>query len=759
MWRFLLQLSKPIAGFLLYLGLSTNLLFAQSNIKLTGFVFDAESKLPITGATVKIDGTGYLCKSDSYGKFSFESLPDGIYTLIVSAVGYEAGNKKDIVIAEDVFSQIDIYLDRKIYYLGKITVKDSRGQISSENAEILYRADITASKARDIPELLENVPGLYIQETGAAAGESYIKIRGSDAKHVLVLVDGQKINISGSGEANLRTVPIEMVERVEVYKGGSSALYGADALGGVINIVTHKNVVAKHLSAEAEKVWGRWGTDNYNLALADIIPLDRLMARFAYTFKQSEGDFPFSYTVNSGIKPVSGVRINNDFYSQNYFLTGAYDISGDMKVSYSGQLYDSKRGIPGRADRQNENAETRDKRKLVNATIMRDTGNRNMELNLGFSRFVQHFTDTLSTIKFNSRYTNDIFTARYSQKQTWLKNTETILTSEFRRDILYHTDYQILRMSMGETERNNISLGLLNRQKIDIPPFMFADFLSLDAALRYDYSITEKDSTSYMDTVRTNETAFLSPKIGAALSRQENVGYVLRLNYGKSFRMPSINALFWKGDVRSAGNPGLRPERSEHSEAGIELHWRGPSVKVSGGMTYFHSFVRDLVVWRQSGDVWKPVNNEKAQITGHEDFINLHLFDDLIQFQYQNTVTNAINKSPGHNRYNMRLVFYPHYITGYNVRLSYRYLTLQYHIRRVDKAYVTEANTKYYDRYTVKDLMMGANFEIAHSWRISLDYKIYNLDDETYLLVSNHPMPGREWNFGVKITYGFDKSS
>jgi vitamin B12 transporter len=60
-----------------------------------------------------------------------------------------------------------------------------------------------------------------------------------------------------------------------------------------------------------------------------------------------------------------------------------------------------------------------------------------------------------------------------------------------------------------------------------------------------------------------------------------------------------MNALFWKNDIRSQGNPDLKPERSEHSDAGFEISLDKP-IKISAGMTYFHSHVNDIIIWRPS---------------------------------------------------------------------------------------------------------------------------------------------------------------
>lgn len=594
-----------------------------------------------------------------------------------------------------------------------------------------------------------------MQKSGIAAGKSQIRIRGSAPEHVLVLVDGQKINSSGSGVADLSSIPLEMVERIEIHKGGASAQFGPDALGGVINIITHMNVISRRFAADVERDWGKWKTEVFNLNLSNLLSTDHFSSKFSYNLRKSAGDFGFSYQVYPDPIPYSGIRVNNLSDADNYFLSGLCRLADRIKLSFSGQYYNSVSGLPGRATEQNINAIAEDRRKLINATLSRESSAGNdMKLEIGFSRFEQHFADLQSQIKFDSRYTNDIFTGRYTQRRNVMKGNQAGFGAELRRDILYHTDFFRPQMSMGKTIRDDYSLFLSDEQRFDMKKFLVLDDITLDASLRFDRAKTFKVATSWQDTAGTNTVAYWSPKIGMAISKGERFSYIVRGSYGKSLRLPSINALFWQNDARSHGNPGLKPEKSEHSEAGFEVRGSLGIWSLGGGMTYFYSDVRDIVVWMPNSGIWQPVNMQMAKITGHEDFIELALLEKTIALTYQNTVTTALNKSPGHTAYNRELVFNPHYITAYMMRLNYGLLNLSYSIRKVDKAYTNEANTRYYDAYGVDDFAAGVNLELAHNWRISADLKLYNVRDESYVLMTHYPMPGREWNIGLKISYG-----
>lgn len=759
MWRFFLPTTKVLSVALAAYLVATPALKAQSNTKLKGHVFDSDIGAPVQGAVVELPGTGYKALTDKFGWFGFNNLPTGEYTLAVSAIGYESFTEKDIRIITDVTQQVNVRLCRKTYYLGRFTVKAKRVQSSTDKVEVILKDHIEKTGARNLPDLLETVHGVFIQKMGVSGGKSQIRIRGSTPGQVLVLLDGQKVNPSGDGVADLSTIPIEIVERIEIHKGGASAEFGANALGGVLNIVTQKEALSNHLSVTAGRTWGKWMTKCYDFAVSDPISSASFSSKFACQLRQSNGDFDYSYEVHPNPVSYEGNRSNNQMNSYNYFASGIYQFNERLKLAYSGQYYHSESGLPGRASNENMYAASDDSRKLLNTSLKYEKPfHCNARLDLAFSRFEQHFLDEKSIMKFNGEYINDIFTARHSQQHAVWNGNQARLGAKFQRDILYHTDYHRPQMSMGKTIRDNFALFFSDVQRFDVSRFLIIDDIAFDGSLCFDRSKTQKDSTSWHDTVKTNSVEYWSPKIGVAVSKGERFSYTMRGSYGKSFGLPTINALFWKGDARSRGNPGLKPEKSEHSEAGIELEGALGSLCFSGGLTYFHSRVKDLVVWLPRSGVWQPVNMEKSQITGHEDFIKLDLFDKTLSVMYQNTITTALNKSPGHTMYNKRLVFCPHYITSVTSRCDFHFLNISYSIRWVDRAYTNTSNTKYYNSYRIDDLHIGLKFDIARIWRVTAGYDLNNVWDESYVLMTHYPMPGREWNIELKIAYGIHDS-
>jgi len=177
-------------------------------------------------------------------------------------------------------------------------------------------------------------------------------------------------------------------------------------------------------------------------------------------------------------------------------------------------------------------------------------------------------------------------------------------------------------------------------------------------------------------------------------------------------------------------------------------------------LTYFHSFVKDLVVWAPNAQgVWTPKNLARSQTTGHEDFVHINLLKNKIRISYQNTISTSLNKTSGHNSYGKKLSFSPHYITTISVRLNIASLFCSYSARLVDRAFTNGANTRYYDAYRLDDARLGLNYDLSDNWQVSARAEIENIFDTDYVLMTHYPMSGRQWNIFIGINYNIRKEN
>jgi vitamin B12 transporter len=132
-------------------------------------------------------------------------------------------------------------------------VAESAAKVGSA-VTVITREQIEASRAENVAELLETVPGLNVNQSGGVGGTANVHIRGADPDHTQVLIDGVRVNdpAQASGEFDFALFTLGNVERIEVLRGPQSGLYGSDAIGGVINIITRKGEGPLQGTAEAE---------------------------------------------------------------------------------------------------------------------------------------------------------------------------------------------------------------------------------------------------------------------------------------------------------------------------------------------------------------------------------------------------------------------------------------------------------------------------------------------------------------------------
>ncbi|EFJ9787093.1 TonB-dependent receptor plug domain-containing protein, partial [Escherichia coli] len=148
---------------------------------------------------------------------------------------------------------------------------------------VVTRQDIDRWQSTSVNDVLRRLPGVDITQNGGSGQLSSIFIRGTNASHVLVLIDGVRLNLAGvSGSADLSQFPIALVQRVEYIRGPRSAVYGSDAIGGVVNIITTRDEPGTEISAG----WGSNSYQNYDVStqqqLGDKTRVT-LLGDYAYT--------------------------------------------------------------------------------------------------------------------------------------------------------------------------------------------------------------------------------------------------------------------------------------------------------------------------------------------------------------------------------------------------------------------------------------------------------------------------------------------
>ena len=195
-------------------------------------------------ATVYLKGTNYGCMTDEKGVFEMR-VPKGKYLLVVSAVGYENVERKVVVVAGET-TRVEVQMKMSVTELEEVEVVSSgvsRVRNSAFTALAVDTRDLQNS-TKTLGDALAKTPGLKLRESGGVGSDMNVMLDGFSGKHVKVFIDGVPQEGVG-GSFGLNNIPVNFAERIEVYKGVVPVTFGADAIGGVINIVTKKSVLKR----------------------------------------------------------------------------------------------------------------------------------------------------------------------------------------------------------------------------------------------------------------------------------------------------------------------------------------------------------------------------------------------------------------------------------------------------------------------------------------------------------------------------------
>jgi outer membrane receptor for ferrienterochelin and colicins len=246
---------------LLQLFLSISL-FSQSSI-IEGRVVD-DASLAVPYASVGVGrGAGILADAD--GSFRIADLPAGKYELLVSALGY-AVKSTTLSLAQGETAELIIVLTGKGATLDEVVVTGTMKAVSRSNSPVpveVYTADFfRANPTPSVFESLQIVNGVRPQLNCSVCNTGDIHINGLEGPYTMVLIDGMPIVSGLSTVYGLTGIPQSLIERIEVVKGPASTLYGSEAVGGLINVITKKPEDAPLFSADVMvSGWGEVNTD------------------------------------------------------------------------------------------------------------------------------------------------------------------------------------------------------------------------------------------------------------------------------------------------------------------------------------------------------------------------------------------------------------------------------------------------------------------------------------------------------------------
>lgn len=265
----------PIIGYIIAILFSSMTAYAQqTGGSVTGTVVDKSSKEPLAFAQVFIKGTTLGTSTDASGNYTIKGVPAGQQTVVARYMGYGSCEER-IHIEKGSSRHVDLYLAEETLSLDGVVVSANRSETFRRQAPslvtVLSPELFTKTNSTTLSQGLKFQPGLRVEDNCQNCGFNQVRINGLEGAYSQILIDSHPIFSSLAGVYGLEQLPANMIERVEVIRGGGSALFGSNAVGGVINVITKEplrnsaEISHSTMTFDHNKGWGSFqNTTQFN---------------------------------------------------------------------------------------------------------------------------------------------------------------------------------------------------------------------------------------------------------------------------------------------------------------------------------------------------------------------------------------------------------------------------------------------------------------------------------------------------------------
>jgi len=638
-----------------------------------------------------------------------------------------------IILPFNVFSQ-EKSEDEKVYTSSiqhEIVVTATRLETPAKeiasSVTVITRERLEQSKKATVIEALQEVSGVSIIQNGPPGGAASVFLRGANSEHTLILMDGVELNdpISPSRSFDLAHLTLDNVERIEILRGPQSTLYGSDALGGVVNIITKKRMGKPKLSLSS--VGGSYGTIITSGEISGST--NRIHYSLGTSYFRSEG-FSASRANYEGNKEKDGYR--------NFSLWGrlGFRLFDNLDVDLLLRTLNTQIDIDNFGTAQDDDPNNvQDYDALFVKTQIRNLMlNNRWELKLG-----------LSVVDYDRRHENPTDEAHLLDSENGFFKSKLVKIDWQNNLFLHETntftlgiDYQ---QEQGESEYNSDGIwgpysSIFPLRQAHVTGFYLQDQIRLANRFFATLGLRLDDHSQFGPAV----TYRLAPAFFIEATQTK-----FRATYGTAFKSPSLYQLYAPGTfLGPIGNTELNPEKSIGWDVGVEQQLLGGKVML--GATYFDNDYKDLINF---DFLQGYLNIGKAESKGTEILILARPFDDML-FNATYTRTEARDKDT-----DAILLRRPKH--KFTANLNYNFFKKgNIHLSLI---YIGERDDEYYDSLTWtstrETLPSYSLLNAAVSFNFTSSFQIFcrldNIFNKEYEMIKGYGTPGFSVYCGVNF--------
>ena len=647
--------------------------YAQNKSILSGYV--REGNNPITGASVILKGTRSGTTTDANGYYELKDLAPAAYTLVISYTGYTTSTTKITLKAQEK-TTVNIKLEDDQKQLSNVDIHGkTKTQEIKESGFAVNAIDTKkfANTTADLNQILNRSTGVRIREQGGLGSDFKFSINGLSGKQVKFFIDGIPMDVMGSG-MSLNNIPVNLAERLEVFKGVVPVNLGADAMGGAVNVVTNQKV-SNYL--DVSHSYGSFNTNRSALTGQVVDKKTGIIVKASGFLNASDNN----YTMKNVDVVTGGTRVGNfisDLNGAEYLVADAkrfhdnyFSVLGQLEAGITNKKWADVLFIGGGYNEVRQDLQTGFDQKTVYGKVKRKTNAESMTLRykkdnlftkgLSLSAFAARSKDTYKTTdtlfgKYN--WDGSYFESGYTEMgksvatigiikrpRTYaMANLSYVINAQHSINFNYTLDH-LKNESYNELQVQNDSLpGKVNKQILGLA--YQQDLLDgrLVNTLFAKYYSLGLDRSKYINRVLvaqdTNSNNF---GYGLASRYRLTKGLGLKASYEHAYRLQEAEEVFGDG-LNLQGNPDLKPESSDNINVGafysFNINKHAFYIEASG----FYRNAKDFIfpVPDVRSNLLKNENQSSVRITGFESEAR-YSYDQLLSVTLNMTYQNAIN--------------------------------------------------------------------------------------------------------------------
>lgn len=617
----------------------------------------------------------------------------------------------------------------KTYKLENIVVTATKFKTdlksSPNKTEIIDSKLINNYNGNRLADILNNSSTVYIKSYGTNSALKTISLNGLGAEHTLILIDGVKINSFQNGQIDLSLIPKENIERIEIVNNGMSSIYGSEAIGGIINIITNYNnpfYTDKSFNIKANAGLGSFNTSRYGLALNKRF--NNTNINVFYDYEKSDGNFKYNFY--NGNIPQLKERENAAYNLYDIGINSQHFFDNSNRIKLYSTFSFQNKEVPG-IETGSPPPKTNQKDKNWNNIISYEKLFSNQVIfktNFNFQNNLMHYQIKPLT---NSHYKNIVLSFS-PEVELKFKNFDIITGYSFAYAKLHSNEVE------SNSRRNQHALYVSTGSNA-------LDNLKFFYSVRFDHFSDLKSNA-------------LTSKIGANYKPFGKIDLNLHVNAGNNFRAPTFNDLYWK----ESGNPNLNPEQSFNVETGF-IYGIDFLIPVQLEFTYTYIDAKDKIVWMpQRNLLWKPINIASSKSNNY--LINFSFLKEISdQFNIRlNSGISFINSKKTNESYSgdqskdKFLPYLPLQALKLSLLVEYYSFGLNFFYTHTGKRFSDFENTKTMNPFNILDANISFKLKL---WEISstLKLEINNITNADYQTISGYPMPLRNYFLTLSINY------